>query len=167
MDILGKRRRWWLEKYVAFEQIIAEGNSVLNLLWTKARDVITYVMILSGVSVGAEQGFGMEIFDQLPDWLGWIRVLMYFIFRKAIFILPLVPIVELAKDFGLGMWSRHSKLWHIKQEWAVKRGLSVITKEMLNRIREIHTKECPESQIPKRGYGYIEEDKESEIKKQK
>ncbi len=136
MEIFGKRRRWYLEKYVSFEQIVGEGNSVFGLFFTKIRQVITYIFILSGVSVGAERGFGMEIFNQFPSWLNWLKSVVYFIFEKAIFLLPALPIIELIKDFCFGLWSRKSKLWQIKQEWVVRKGLNSWATEQMNMISE-------------------------------
>ena len=152
MNIFGKRRRWYLEKYVAFEAIVSEGNCVLSLFWTKSKQIITYLFILSGVSVGAEQGFKMEIFNQFPSWLGWLKIIAYFIFQKAIFILPLVPIIELVKDFGLGLWSRNSKLWQIRREWEARKGLNTWAMEQMKMMREIHGKTCPDSKIKHKGY---------------
>ena len=153
---------YFLNKYVAFENIVAEGNSVLGLFWSKAKNIITYALIVSGISVGAEQGLGMEIFSQLPGWLEWTKGIAYFAIQKAIFILPALPIMELIKDFSLGLWSRKVHYWHKKTEWAVRKGLNTWEKEKMDRLREIHAKECPDSKIPKEGYGYIEENKYTE-----
>ena len=157
---------WFINKYIAFEQIVSEGNSVFGLFWSKAKNVITYTLVVSGISVGAEQGMGMEIFSQLPWWLGWIKEIVYFVFQKAIFILPALPIFELIKDFSLGCWSRRTHYWHKKVEWARRKGIDTWAKEQMDRIRETHKKTCPETKIPDKGYGYVEENKYvEEIKK--
>ena len=148
---------WFLDKYVAFEQIVSEGNSVMGLFWSKAKNIITYTLVVSGISVGAEKGLGMEIFSQLPSWLQWAEGMAYFIFQKAIFILPAIPILELVKDFYLGLWSRKHHYWHKKAEWLMRKGINTWEKEKMDRLREIHAKQCPKSKIPSEGYGYVKE----------
>ncbi|KKK74016.1 hypothetical protein LCGC14_2888020, partial [marine sediment metagenome] len=164
MKLFGKTLDWFLDKEIAFTNTVSEGNSVMALSFSKIKQTIIYTMIVSGVSVGAEQGLGMEIFSQLPSWLEWLRHIAYFIIEKMIFILPALPTIEVIKDFFLGRWSRKVKYWHKKAAYLRAKGIDVLGKEQIDRTREMHIKICPDSKIPEEGYGheYIKENKYTE-----
>ena len=161
MQVFRHRRRWYAEKYIAFEQICTNGNSLLALPWSKIKAMVVYLGVLSGVGIGAEKGLGMEMLEYLPPWLYWIKGFVYAYIKVFIVLLLLSPLIEIVKDFSLGLFDRKVlKFWQMKQEWIKRKGIDSWEKEKMKMIREIHAEQCPESKISHKGY--VEEEKLNE-----
>ncbi len=151
MYIFKRRLRYYLEKYFAFQTTCGEGDAMFSMLWDKVKTMITYGGILSTGAAGAEV-LGVEVFNYLPSWLGWVKEFVYTYLKIFIPLFLFSPLIELVKDYFLGRFSKRIGYWQLKLEWLQRKGLDPWEAEKMDRIKSIEAKVSPETRYDKNRY---------------
>ena len=128
MEIWGHRRRWYLEKIIAYRYYLGRGDFFFS-------------EIEGLLSTGGLGGILILIVEKYSNYLfPWqLAILLVLCFRALKVCLGIID-------------KKYIKSGQTEAEWGVRKGLNSWATEQMNMTREMHKALCPDSKIKHEGF---------------